>query len=151
MSYNTLHVQTAMPSSASTIRHVGGIRDKQWEKGNSRLVCTHCLLLFVSMYIFSELAPCCARDRYDSTYMLWPVQAPLPLLLTPLPHKPLPRTLAGLRESISCRAPSIITESKLSDVMLMEMRCQLKCGASCIRAVFSSNSSGVLCTMTARV
>ena len=89
---------------------------------------------------------------YGHTDTFWLVEPPLPLLPAhPLPCKPLPRTLAHLHESISCCALFIIAKFNLSDAMSMEMWCQLKCDVSCIRAVFSSNSSGVSCMMTARV
>jgi len=89
---------------------------------------------------------------YGNTDTFRLVEPSLPLLLArPLPGKPLPLTLARLRESTSCCAPFIIAKFKSSDAMSMEMRCQLKCDASCIQVVFSSKSPEVSCTMTARV
>ena len=85
------------------------------------------------------------------------IELPLPLLpvrpLVPLPSRLLPLVLATarFRESISFCAPVIIAVLKSSDAMSMGMRCELKYDASCILAVFSIKSPGLLCTMTARV
>jgi hypothetical protein len=131
------------------------------EKRRTHKLSTSCFFL-LACEKNPGLCNICALARHHFIYIIYgsmdtfrDVEPPLPLLLPrplePLPSKLLPLAAARFRESISFCALVIIAELKSSDAMSMGRRCELKYDASCILAVFSIKSSGLLCMMTARV